>query len=92
MQTLAFINLPGGWEWIAILGLGLLLFGRRLPEVGRSMGLGITEFKKGLKGISDEVKAEPAEGAAVSGDPAKLDPPTDQSGQDVRVSQRDAVE
>ncbi len=54
--TLAIFGLPGGMEWIIILVLGLLLFGRRLPEVGRSLGQGIVEFKKGLKGVSDEVE------------------------------------
>ena len=33
-HTLAFLGLPGGAEWIVLLVLGLLLFGRRLPEVG----------------------------------------------------------
>jgi len=32
----------------------VLLFGKRLPEVGRSLGKGIVEFKKGLRGIEDE--------------------------------------
>ena len=39
-----------------ILGLGVLLFGKRLPEIGRSLGKGIVEFKKGLKGLEDEVE------------------------------------
>ena len=52
---LAMFGLPGGWEWMLILIIGLLLFGRRLPEVGRSLGRSIVEFKKGVKGIEDEV-------------------------------------
>ena len=54
LQTLAF-GFPGNWEWIILLLLGLLLFGRRLPEVGRSLGKSIVEFKKGIKGIEDEI-------------------------------------
>jgi sec-independent protein translocase protein TatA len=50
------LGLPGGWEWIIIAMIGLLLFGKRLPEVGKSLGKGIVEFKKGLKGIEDEVE------------------------------------
>jgi sec-independent protein translocase protein TatA len=49
------IGMPGGFEWIIIAGIGLLVFGKRLPEVGRSLGRGIVEFKKGLKGVEDEV-------------------------------------
>jgi sec-independent protein translocase protein TatA len=52
--TLAFLNL-GNWEILIILALGLLIFGRRLPEVGRSLGKGIVEFKKGLSGVEDEI-------------------------------------
>jgi len=56
-QNLAFV-LPGGWEWIVILALGLLVFGRRLPEVGRSVGKSIVEFKKGIKGIENDIENE----------------------------------
>ena len=34
--------------------IALLLFGKRLPEVARSLGKGVVEFKKGLNGIDDE--------------------------------------
>jgi sec-independent protein translocase protein TatA len=37
--------------------IGLLLFGKRLPEVARSLGKGIVEFKKGVRGVEDEVNA-----------------------------------
>ena len=43
-------------EWAVILIIALLLFGRRLPEVGKSLGQGIKEFKKGLKETSDDVQ------------------------------------
>lgn len=40
---------------IIILLLALLIFGgKKLPELGRSLGKGITEFKKGLAGIEDD--------------------------------------
>ena len=55
LHTLA-IGMPGLTEWIIIGALGLLIFGKRLPEVGRSLGKGIVEFKKGLKGIEDDVE------------------------------------
>ena len=45
----------GHWEIIIILVFALLIFGRRLPEVARSLGKGIVEFKKGVRGIEDEV-------------------------------------
>jgi sec-independent protein translocase protein TatA len=47
--------MPGPWEWIVIGILGVIIFGKRLPEVGRSLGKGIVEFKKGLKGVEDEI-------------------------------------
>ena len=41
-------------EMIIIMGIAVLLFGKRLPEVGRSLGKGIVEFKKGLNGVGDD--------------------------------------
>lgn len=56
MTVLAFIGAPGPME-MAIIGIiALLLFGKRLPEVARSMGKGIVEFKKGIAGVEDDVK------------------------------------
>ena len=40
---------------IVLLVIGVLLFGRRLPEVGRYLGKGITEFRKGVRGLEDEM-------------------------------------
>ena len=48
----AYIFAPGDM-WI-ILIVALLLFGNRLPGVMRSLGKGVTEFKKGLEGVEDE--------------------------------------
>lgn len=49
-------SMPGGWEWLIILIVALLIFGKRLPEVMKSLGRGIVEFKKGVKGVEDEVE------------------------------------
>lgn len=51
---LAFLT-PGPQEMIIILVIGVLLFGSRLPEVGRKVGQGLAEFKKGINGIETEM-------------------------------------
>jgi sec-independent protein translocase protein TatA len=38
----------GHWEILLVAGIILLLFGHRLPSVMRSLGTGITQFKRGL--------------------------------------------
>lgn len=40
---------PSPMEIAVIVLIALLLFGRRLPEAGRSLGQGIKEFKKGIR-------------------------------------------
>jgi sec-independent protein translocase protein TatA len=51
----------GPWEIILLLLLALLLFGaKRLPEIGRSMGRGMREFKDSISG-KDVDDDEPAE-------------------------------
>jgi len=38
----------GGWELVLIFGVVLLLFGaKRLPEIAKSIGKAVNEFKKG---------------------------------------------
>jgi len=58
VPTLAFLNQIGGWEWLIIGGVALLIFGKRLPDVGRSVGRSIVEFRKGLKGIEDDIETQ----------------------------------
>lgn len=44
----------GFGEVVVVLLIALLIFGGRLPEVGRSLGKSISEFKKGLKNLREE--------------------------------------
>jgi sec-independent protein translocase protein TatA len=47
---------PSGMELIVILIVALLVFGpRKLPEIGKAVGSAVTEFKKGISGVTDEV-------------------------------------
>lgn len=58
----------GPLELIIILAIILLAFGaRRLPEIGRSLGTGMREFKKGVTG---DKNADEQVSASVTQDPA----------------------
>jgi len=54
MPTILAIGFPGVPEMMIVGLIVLLLFGSRLPSVMRSLGIGITEFKKGIRGEIDE--------------------------------------
>lgn len=87
LHTLA-IWTPGPMEMVIILMIALLLFGRRLPEVGKSLGKGIVEFRRGLKGVTDEIETEASKPSPVSTPrPSIARPPLDAGGQDQRVVQ-----
>ena len=73
LSALAFISWPGGTEWIVIALFGLLLFGKRLPEVGKSLGRSIVEFKKGLAGVEEHINK------SVESDSSEMLPPPDAS-------------
>jgi sec-independent protein translocase protein TatA len=53
---LAFIGGMGYGEMLLVGFIALLLFGKKLPEVARSLGKGVTEFKKGVQGIEEEIR------------------------------------
>lgn len=65
---------PGPMELAIIAGIALLLFGRRLPEVAKSMGKSIVEFKKGLKDVKDDIDT-----ASTPDDDRKALPANDQT-------------
>ena len=72
------------WELLVVLVIALLIFGRRLPDIARSMGKSLTEFKKGIneaKETKDEfvndVKDMGNDVAKQAKDAAGLDEPDD---------------
>jgi len=93
MNTLGFLNSLWSTDGLLILVLGLLIFGNRLPEVGKSLGKGIVEFKKGLKGIDDDIEEQsnrPARRAELPEQERQYRAPlTD--GQERRVSREDVM-
>lgn len=52
----AFLPGIGPGEMLIVGVIAVLLFGSRLPEVGRSLGKSLIEFKKGLRGVEDEFR------------------------------------
>ena len=55
MTSILAFGAPGPGTLIVILIIAVLLFGKRLPEIGRTLGKGVVEFKKGLKGLEDDM-------------------------------------
>ena len=55
MMPFAFFQNIGTTELLIVAFVSLLVFGNRLPSVMRSLGKSVTEFKKGVAGIEDEI-------------------------------------
>ncbi|MHC4252520.1 MAG: Sec-independent protein translocase subunit TatA/TatB [Planctomycetota bacterium] len=60
LATAAFIGGGGiGWQELAVvLVVMLLVFGNRVPEIMRSLGKGLNQFKRGLHEAESEIKRE----------------------------------
>ena len=62
MHTLGMIGMPGGPELLIIVFIILLLFGKKkLPELSRSLGKSLGEFKKGQKEGTEPDKEDEVE-------------------------------
>lgn len=49
----------GAQELLLILLVLLLLFGaKKIPEIAKGLGKSVSEFKKGMRDIEDEIKKE----------------------------------
>ena len=59
INAIFLFGMPGGYEWIIIGVIILLLFGgRKLPELMKGMGKGIKEFKDASKNDDDSKEIE----------------------------------
>jgi sec-independent protein translocase protein TatA len=76
VAPLAFIfGGVGPYEMMIVGIIAVLLFGKRLPSVARSMGQSFTEFKKGMSGIEDEIRSAGSKASTPSSDyvPPEID-------------------
>ena len=63
---LLFLGSLGSQEIIIIALVILLLFGgKKIPELMRGLGKGVSQFKKGMNDIEQEINAEPEKKEAI---------------------------
>jgi sec-independent protein translocase protein TatA len=74
MHTLFAIFGLGPMEIVVLVVLGVLLFGKNLPSMGRYIGKSIVEFKKGVKGLEDVEGGADARSEAITEQPAMRPP------------------
>ncbi len=90
---LAFLpGMPGWAEILVILFIGLLLFGKRLPDVARSLGTSIVEFKKGMRDMKTDIdqagndRDRRMEGSSAAPLPRSSEPPSSTSEEPAKSS------
>ncbi len=66
-------GMPMGGEWIVIAVFGLLIFGKRLPEVGKGVGQAYANFRRGLTDVQREIDvASIVDPKATAAEPRKI--------------------
>ncbi len=68
----------GTWEILLIFLVALLLFGaKRIPEIAKGLGKGITEFKRAVKDVKDEIETSAEAPSTPSQSPPDTTPQND---------------
>ena len=61
MNQILLLGMPGGWEWVIILVVILLLFGgSRLPQLAKALGQSKRAFREGQEEADEEARLEEA--------------------------------
>jgi sec-independent protein translocase protein TatA len=71
-MTVLFAWLNSPWAWLVIGLVAVLLFGRRLPEVARSLGKSLTSFKEGMRGLEDDISTSTSPSASAPAEAPKV--------------------
>jgi sec-independent protein translocase protein TatA len=59
MNQILLIGMPGGWEWLVILVVILLLFGgSRLPQLAKALGQSKRAFREGQDEAEEEARLD----------------------------------
>ena len=57
LPLLILLGMIGGWQWVIIMALILVLFGgKKIPELMKGLGKGIRSFKEGMNNIEKEIE------------------------------------
>jgi sec-independent protein translocase protein TatA len=80
------------WELVLILLVLLLVFGaKRLPEMGRSLGKGMREFKESVSGMDEKDSPSPAPPAEIPAAPSEPAPSAEAGNRPAEKSERETV-
>jgi sec-independent protein translocase protein TatA len=59
MNQMLLLGMPGGWEWVVILVVVLLLFGgSRLPQLAKALGQSKRAFREGQDEAEEEARLD----------------------------------
>lgn len=57
-RVLSFLDMIGGSEMLILLVIGLLMYGRDLPQVGRKVGNVVAQLRRGMNDFKDQIDRE----------------------------------